>query len=70
MWHQLRELMRGMREGIREFGRSSHEIQEEIHRVLEVSPPDESDHRLMRGAILFLALLCYTIFWLTLFRAL
>ena len=70
MWHPLRELMSGMKIGLQEFHRSSQEIQEEIHRAMEVRPPDESDHRLMRSTILFFALLCYTIFWLNLFRAL
>jgi len=70
MWQQLRELMRGMKSGFQEFRRSSEEIQDEVNRAMEVPPPDESDHRVTRNVILFFALLCYTIFWLSLFRAL
>jgi hypothetical protein len=68
MWQVLRELMRGMKSGFQEFHRSSEEIQDEMNRAMEVRPPDESDRRMMRNLILSFALLCYTLFWLSLFR--
>ena len=60
MWRQLRELMRGMKSGFREFHRSSEEIQDEMNRAMEVPPQDESDHRPMRTILLSFALLLLT----------
>ena len=71
MWHQLRELILGMKAGLREFRRASSEIRDEIDQAIDLQPPpDETDSRVVRNVIIFFALLCYTVFWLSLFRAL
>ena len=69
MLRALRDLIRGLKIGLREFHRSSEEIQDEMRDAMEVRPMDEADSRVMRNICVLCALLCYTIFWLTVFRS-
>ena len=68
MLQTVRELIRGMKEGIREFRRSYEEIQDEMRNAIEVRPVAESDRGLLRDVFLAIALLGYTLLWLALFR--
>jgi Sec-independent protein translocase protein TatA len=69
MFKQLRELIRGLQEGMREFRRASREIQDEIDQAIELRPLDETDQRCGRNLVLILALVAYTLLCLALLPA-